>query len=104
MGRASRGKRDKRFERNHPKPFKHADVVKATEACGRPYDKNAIKRAKCAVCEMDVMLHCADCEIQITGCLCTAVERMNQADFAQFKHELQLRKAKEAGIILPYER
>lgn len=103
MGKASRAKRDRRFERKHPKPFKHADIPGADAECGRPYDKTKVVRTNCAVCEMNVFLHCADCQIQITGCLCTAVERMNQADFAQFKEELAKRKAKEAGIILPFK-
>lgn len=101
MGKASRSKRERRF--NPPKPFKQTDVVQATETCGRPYDRNAARRTKCPVCDMDVFLHCGDCEIQITGCLCTAVNRMNEHDLRQFKIELQKRKAKEAGLILPYE-
>lgn len=101
MGKASRRKKDRRFEREHPKPFRHMDLAAATNECGRGYNRNFVIRTQCKVCEMDVMLHCSNCEIQITGCLCTAVERMSDDDFRTFREEVQKKKAREAGLVLP---
>lgn len=103
MGKASRGKRDRRFERKHPKPFKHMAIPEANAECKRPYSRHNLVRTLCKVCEMDVMLHCSDCEIQITGCLCTAVERMTPEDLHRFKEQVAQRRAREAGLRLPYE-
>lgn len=103
MGRASRGKKDRRFQRNHPKPFQHMALsdVAETRACGRPYHRSTVKRDICPVCEVSVFLHCADCEIQITGCLCTAIARMTPDDLARFKSEVAARRARETGLIIP---
>lgn len=103
MGKASRGKRDRRFEREHPKPFRHMDLASASADCGRPYNRNFVKRTQCKVCEMDVILHCSSCEIQITGCLCTAVERMSPDELRQFREQVRRKQARDAGLILPSE-
>jgi hypothetical protein len=50
---------------------------------------------------MDVYLHCDECQIQITGCLCTAIDRMDDRELAQFKQQIAERRAREAGLILP---
>lgn len=99
MGRKSREKRERRMAK--PKRFECMDTPDATAKCGRPYDRNASVRTVCAVCDMSVFLHCGDCQIQITGCLCTAIERMDEREYAEFKKMVQEKKAREAGLIIP---
>lgn len=100
MGRASRGKAERRELRK--KGFKRLDMEQAVEICG-PWDRNRAVRSLCPACEMDVFLHCDDCKIQITGCLHSAVERMSTEDLKRFKAEIEKRRAREAGLILPGE-
>lgn len=101
MGKASRRKRERRARL--PKPFQRMSLGDIIEkhACPRPYSKIHVKRDICPVCEMDVYLHCGDCLIQITGCLCTAVDRMSTEELHEFQAEIRRRRAKESGIILP---
>lgn len=68
----------------------------APEDCERPYSKQSAVRTQCPVCEWDLFLHCIDCKIQITGCLCTAIERMNQDDLREFMAQLDERRRREA--------
>lgn len=103
MGKSSRAKRDRRFERNHPKPFRHMDIPTADTECGRKWDKKKAVLTTCAVCEMQVYLHCSDCNIQVTGCLCVAVERMSPEELQQFKEQIKRKRAQEAGIVLPFD-
>lgn len=70
-------------------------------ACKNKWRKEAAVHTQCAVCEMDVYLHCSDCQIQITGCLCVAVGKMSDDELRQFKELIRRKAAKEAGLILP---
>lgn len=101
MGKASRAKRDKRRRSAKPVRFRTMETSKAVKECGRPYDRSKVKQTKCPACDMTVILHCTDCEIQITGCLCTAMERMSDEEFADFKRQIQEKKAKQSGLWLP---
>lgn len=101
MGKRSRMIRDRREGKHLPKPFRRMDTAAAVKECGRPFDKNKVTRTECKVCDMTVILHCSDCEIQITGCLCSAMERMSDEEFADFKRQIEEKKAREAGLILP---
>lgn len=103
MGKASRTKRERRESRlsGKPQPFERMDTAQAVRKCGRAFDKNKVARVKCKVCDMDVILHCTDCEIQITGCLCSAMERMSDEEFAQFKQQIERKRLQSKGLWLP---
>lgn len=47
----------------------------------------------CPGCHMRVAIHCEQCGIQISGCLCLLVERDGP--------EIAAAKARERGLILP---
>jgi hypothetical protein len=49
------------------------DVTDADAECGK---RRAIHTVRCGGCKRNVMLHCDQCRIQVTGCLCTLIERM----------------------------
>lgn len=98
MGRASRAKAAARELRKTG--FKRLEMAQAVEICG-PWDRNRAVRDKCPRCDGEVFLHCDGCKIQITGCLCSAVERMSDEDLRRFRDEIQKRKAREAGLVLP---
>ena len=100
MGRASRRKEEQRQLRKTG--FKRMEMADANEICG-PWDRNKAVHTKCPSCEMEVFLHCDLCKIQITGCLHSAVERMSTEDLKRFKAEIEKRRAREAGIVLPGE-
>ena len=77
----------------NPKPYPQLDMVAANKQC-RPFDKRrAVSGQKCPVCHMSIILHCGECEIQVTGCLCTE-ERNHGPEIAR---ERMLQK----GIWLP---
>lgn len=48
------------------------DMAKANEECG---ERDAVFKSVCKKCDMAVMLHGPRCNIQVTGCTCTEVDR-----------------------------
>lgn len=102
MGKASRRKRERQIARRRPE-FKRMDLGEANEVCGHIGMSRAL-RAQCPRCDMAVYLHCRDCEIQVTGCLCSAVERMSPEELGRFRDEIRKKKARAAGLVLPEER
>lgn len=62
-------------EPKHSEGFRWADdITDAAKACQQA--NRAPGRAKCPVCKRTVLLHCEDCRIQVTACICTMVARM----------------------------
>lgn len=61
---------------------------------------------KCGRCMMPVILHCASCTIQVTGCLCTEVDRFGQDEawkraVERFGEELARERYRAAGLFVP---
>lgn len=87
--------------------FPSMDMAEANAQCG-PRPRQQI-RDKCPNCEGAVMLHCPDCKIQVTGCLCTEVDRFGQNEAVQramerYGEEEAERRLKAAGFWIPPER
>jgi hypothetical protein len=53
--------------------FAWAEDIDADRECG--YHRQLF-RERCKACGRPVILHCDRCQIQVTGCLCTLIERM----------------------------
>lgn len=53
------------------------DTLDADRECGK---RRQIHSRQCPVCKRTVMLHCSECLLQVTGCLCTMVERMGPVE------------------------
>lgn len=84
-------------------PFRHLDVSDANRECSK---RNQNEGATCAKCKFRVILHCSDCKVQLTGCMCTEIERFGENEavrriFDQFEEEEARKRLKGAGIILP---
>ena len=71
-----------------PERYRSMDLKGAQEICGHP---NTLLSRACPVCRWAIILHCPECTIQITGCRCTAEERMAPADFEAFMKTRKLR-------------
>lgn len=91
------------------KPFQHATLGEANDNCSanlRNGRRDSGKGAKCEVCTMKVILHCYDCMIQITGCLCTEYERFGNDEawaraVARWGEEAARQRAEAAGLWVP---
>lgn len=62
--------------------------------------------ANCGACSLRVGLHCSDCNIQVTGCLCTEYERFGNDEawkraVERYGEELAKEKARSAGLWVP---
>lgn len=68
------------------------DLAKANQEC-RPFEEDKAVAEKCPGCTMKIVLHCGDCKIQITGCLCT--EEDNHGE------EIARQRMIDRGIWLP---
>lgn len=51
------------------------DMAQANSECGT---RNGLKSETCKKCDSRVMLHCPNCSIQVTGCVCTEVDRFGK--------------------------
>lgn len=83
--------------------FPSMDVVNANNECktrdGYVFDQ-------CPTCKMRVGLHCSGCKIQITGCLCTEVDRFGQDEawrkaVERFGEEMARERYRNAGLYVP---
>lgn len=79
-------------DRMYPDNYAQMDIRDADMAC-RPKSRQELVPDKCPVCAMTVLLHCNDCNIQISGCFCT--EEMKQGT------EKAKQKMLENGIWVP---
>lgn len=65
-------------EPKRPGGFSWADdAPDADRECGK---RRRAHRVKCGACKRTVLLHCDECNIQVTGCLCTLIERMGPVE------------------------
>jgi len=77
-----------------PGGFEWADVVDADRECSR---KRTPTKKRCAICNRPVMLHCTACNIQITACLCTIIQRLEPLEaYKLLANQLGQTKAREA--------
>ena len=84
-------------------PFDRMDQISA--------DKECPSRAQqvfdnCGKCTQRVALHCSTCKIQVTGCMCSEIERFGEAEavkraFDRLDAEQARESLSKAGIILP---
>lgn len=79
-----------------------ANIVKGT--LGREREKP--RGAQCPACTMKVLLHCLECRVQITGCLCVEYARFGndvawQRAVARWGEEAARQRAESAGLWIP---
>ena len=77
---------------DRPQAFPQMAMPEANAEC-RPFVKDRAVNEKCPVCTMQIVLHCADCKIQVSGCLCT--EEKNHGP------EIARQRMIDRGIWLP---
>lgn len=73
-------------------PYPQMTMQKANIQC-RPFKPEKAKKRNCPVCGCQVILHCDDCYIQVTGCLCVWE--------ALYGEEIAREKMIEQGFWLP---
>lgn len=83
--------------------FESMDLPAARKACSHRQD---VVFEKCGKCDRTVGLHCVSCKIQVTGCICTEVDRFGEAEaikriFEREGEEQAIASLKKAGIIIP---
>lgn len=80
------------------------EMAQANEQCGpRP---NMQYRATCPKCDSAVILHCRNCNIQVTGCLCTEVDRFGSSValerlMQRVGYEQAVARMTKAGFYIP---
>ena len=57
--------------------FDSGEMAEANQECGDRPEEQYVER--CKKCGMKVVLHCFRCEIQVSGCLCTDVDRFGES-------------------------
>lgn len=88
------------------KPYEFADSHKANRECGvKPGQQLP---STCPRCKRRVILHCAGCEVQISGCICTEVDRFGEDEAWQratkrWGDKLARERMGEAGFWTPNE-
>lgn len=78
-------------------------LPEAVKACGRqqePIFEN------CGACDQRVALHCDNCRIQVTGCLCTEIDRFGENEAIKRMidregYEQTKERLAKAGIVIP---
>lgn len=86
--------------------FPSMDMGAAMKQCGKPHEP---EKEQCHKCKMSVLLHCSDCKIQVTGCLCTEVDRFGNDEawkraVDRLGEEAARERMKAAGFWVPPER
>lgn len=84
-------------------PFAHMDLAAAQAECGRP---KVIIFDICKKCDQKVGLHCDSCKIQVTGCLCTELERFGENEgiqriFDKLGEDAARARLAKMGIVVP---
>jgi hypothetical protein len=87
--------------------FPALEMRDANAQCG--VKPNGLMKDRCPRCDNTVMLHCGTCKIQVTGCLCTEVDRFGNSEAMQrlierLGPELAEEKLKAAGFWIPPEK
>lgn len=85
--------------------FAAMDKAKADNECG-PKNAEEMVFDVCGKCRQKVGLHCSDCKIQITGCLCTEVDRFGndvawQNAVERYGEEMARERYRDAGLFVP---
>lgn len=68
--------------------------------------RDALVFDTCGKCKRQVGLHCAECKIQVTGCLCTEIDRFGndvawQKACERYGEELARQHYRQAGLYVP---
>lgn len=94
-------------------PYRAMDVSAANAECTANVVKGTLGREReparftsCKACQSRVALHCFDCKIQITGCLCTEYSRFGQDEgwkraVARWGEVAARQRAEMAGLWVP---
>lgn len=56
--------------------FPAMDMAQANNECR---NRRLQQRDKCPKCDSPVLLHCGQCKVQVTGCICTEVDRFGSS-------------------------
>ena len=85
--------------------FESMDLAAANTQC-KPKPPEEMIFDNCGRCKLRVGLHCEECKIQVTGCLCTEVDRFGKDEawlraVDRFGEELARERMKEAGFWVP---
>lgn len=83
--------------------FAWKDMAEANAECSA---RDAVEFDNCANCKMRVGLHCLTCKIQVTGCLCTEIERFGEDEtwrrmVERFGAELARQHYARANLFVP---
>lgn len=79
--------------------FESADMITANRECGvRPGKQMP---ARCENCNRPVILHCGDCKVQVTGCICTEVDRFGKDE--AFLKEVERLKEELGEVVAKAE-
>lgn len=86
-----------------PSRFASMDMGQANAECLR---RDSVVFDTCPVCKTKVGLHCSDCKIQTTGCLCTEIDRFGNDEAwrracERFGQELAAENYRRAGLYVP---
>lgn len=86
--------------------FPSMDLGAANNEC-RSRDQIVFDR--CGKCSGRVGLHCSDCKIQVTGCLCTEVDRFGNDEtwrraVERMGEEFAREQFRRAGLWIPGEK
>lgn len=80
------------IDRSKAEPYPQMPMDKANIQC-RPWKQEKAKFVNCPVCGCRVILHCDECRIQVTGCLCVWEEK--------YGPEIAREKMIEQGFWMP---
>jgi hypothetical protein len=86
-------------------PFVMMDAIAANRECGRREQQIS---AKCGGCGRRVILHCSECKISVTGCICSHVQRFGTEEAFErlarmMGEEAAARAMKAAGFEPPID-
>lgn len=83
--------------------FPWKDMADANAECAR---RDCVDFTNCPNCKLRIGLHCLDCKIQVTGCLCTEIDRFGEDEtwkraVERFGAELARQHYARAGLFVP---
>lgn len=83
--------------------YESMTLDKANDECR---SRDSMDFQNCPECKMRVGLHCSDCKVQVTGCLCTEMDRFGQDEAwrracERFGEDLARQHYLKAGLLIP---
>lgn len=83
--------------------YEAMEMAVANDQCR---ERDSQQRRTCPQCQLPIMLHCSTCKIQVTGCLCTEIDRFGQDEawkraVEMFGEELARDRYRHAGLYVP---